>query len=140
MTTAQEYHDKLEKLTDEIGSRSYDIGTGQEAKAALAGVRYRQKELRQVRRDINFDMKQIRAEYKAKAETVGAGGSLLFSVLGSHGSARSHRASARRGVRAERDRVLKPYEQANSVIDELILALERAKLQIQTFIDEEKSK
>ncbi|MFN2289860.1 MAG: hypothetical protein ACK2UC_01595 [Anaerolineae bacterium] len=140
MATAQEYHDKLEKLTNEIGSTSYDIGTVQEAKAALADVRIRQKELRQVKRDINFDLKQIRTEYKAKAETAGSGGSLLFSVLGSRGSARSHRASARRGVRAERDRMLKPYEQAKSVIDELILALDKAKLQIQNFIDEEKAR
>jgi hypothetical protein len=140
MATAQEYHDKLEKLTNEIGSTSYDIGTVQEAKAALADVRIRQKELRQVKRDINFDLKQIRTEYKAKAETAGSGASLLFSVLGSRGSARSHRASARRGVRAERDRMLKPYEQAKSVIDELILALDKAKLQIQNFIDEEKAR
>jgi hypothetical protein len=114
------------------------INTAEEAKATLKMVRGNQKELRHIKKLINLDMKEIRANYAQEIESAGSGGSAVFSIFGNKRTASSYRASAKRGKRADRDGELDPYTILKVLIDDILLKMEHAKIQIQQFIEEEK--
>lgn len=137
MASVDEYRRELKAL----GLEKFTVTASNvaEAKAALADVRQKQKALRQIRARLNLDMKAIRAEYDQKKQNAGAGGSALIGMFGKRRAAGQYRATAKRQVTAERDRRLQPYETLKMSIDDLLLQMDRAKIQIQQYIDEAKA-
>jgi hypothetical protein len=135
-TSAQSYIDKIKELG--LDTFHYSGDTIPEAKAAITEIRRIQRELRQIKREVNEDMKQIREIYREKSSYAGSGGSLVFEVLGKQKMAGQVRADAKRNLRSERDRILKPYANAKLAIDNMIVQLDDAKTKIQGVIDEVK--
>ncbi len=111
-----------------------------DAKDLLKGVRNMQKGLRQIKKEINFEIKTIRLEYKEKSETAGTSSASFVRLLGKKGAARSMRASAKRRVAQERDRRIISYEELKMKIDDMILKMDQLKLQLEQYIQKEKEK
>ncbi len=110
-----------------------------EAKQSIKECRMYQKDLRQTKKLINLDMKEIRARYRDEIAGAGEGRKAVFSLLGSKGLGTSMRAEAKREKRNERDSILEPYNTLKALIDGLVTDIDRAKIQLQTFIDEERA-
>ncbi len=111
-----------------------------DAKNLLKGVRNMQKGVRQIKKEINLEIKTIRQQYKEKSSTAGAGSALAIGLLGQRGLARSVRASAKRGVAQERDRKIAPYEELKMKIDGMLVKMDKFKLQLEQYIQEEKAR
>ena len=131
MASEEEYRQQVSDLG--VDRMKIEASSLAEGKAAIANVRRLQKELRHIKRNINLEMKTIRAGYKpmiAEAGTSGWTGLLGGGKL---------RASAKRRARAMRDSKLAPYDQVKLMIDDLIVQLDGAKLQLQDFMAEAKA-
>ena len=111
--------------------------TEAEAKAVLAKVRLVQKELRLIKRDVNTEMRDLRTIYKDKIAGTTAGLGSRF-LLGK-GRAKSSAAAEKRIIRARRDRELRPYEDVKRTIDNALLQFDKAKAQISTWMEEQKT-
>ncbi|MCA9279886.1 MAG: hypothetical protein H6815_05500 [Phycisphaeraceae bacterium] len=135
MNGAKYYKKKL--IAD--GLLEFEMTAKSVAKAKLLRKKIvnQQKRLRQVKRQINLEMTEIRANYRAKTGAAGSGGSFLLSLLGSRREAGKWRADAKRSLQKERDKKLKPYDQVKLMIDDMLVQLDGAKLQTDQYIDEE---
>jgi hypothetical protein len=137
MASPEEYRRQIKELgLDRMEIRASSLA---EAKAALTKVRGLQKQLRQIKRNINLDMKAIRAEYRQKSSSAGAGSSAVLTVLGKRKLAGQARADAKRRLSTERDRKLAPYANLKLMIDDLLTQMDNAKVQIEGFIEEAKA-
>ena len=98
-----------------------------------------QKQLRQVKREINNDMKAIRANYRNKSNAVRPSGSVSFVGLlfGRKSFAKDDVARQKREIKSSQASMLAPYDEAKFVIDKLITQLDSAKLQIQDYVTSE---
>jgi len=105
-----------------------------EAKATLAEIRQKQKRLRLIKKDINTELRAIRAKYSDKAGSVSPG--VITSLALGKGTAKSLAASKRRSIRADRDRELRPYEEVKRVIDGALVELDAAKNRISAWLDQ----
>lgn len=110
-----------------------------EAKSALSRVRNLQKQLRQIKRNVNLDMKTIRAEYQQKMSTAASTSSGILTLFGQRKMAGTIRADQKRRLGQERDRALQPYQSINLQIDHLLVQLDSVKLQIDEFIEAKKA-
>ena len=138
MTSPQEYRRRIKELgLDRMEIRASSIP---EAKDVLKRIRRLQKELRQIKKNINLDMKAIRAAYTQKMATAASTASGIVSLFGKRKLAGQLRADEKRRLRMERDRVLQPYESLKLTIDDLLVQMDAAKDQIQMFIEETKSR
>jgi hypothetical protein len=135
MASPEDYRQQV----SDLGLDHMQIGASSlaEGKDALANVRRLQKELRQIKRNINLEMKTIRAQYKPKIAEAGTTGWTGLLAMGRGGG--RLRASEKRRVRAERDSRLAPYDQVKLTIDDLLVQMDGAKLQLQDFIEEAKA-
>lgn len=115
------------------------VKNASDAKNLLKEVRNMQKGIRQIKKEINLEIKAIRQQYKEKSSTAGAGSALALGLLGQRGAARSIRASAKRGVAQERDRTIAPYEELKMKIDGMLIKMDRFKLQLEQYIQKEKA-
>lgn len=111
-----------------------------DAQNLLKEIRNMQKGVRQIKKEINLEIKTIRQEYKGKSSTAGSGSALVMGLLGQKGVARSIKASAKRGVAHERDRIIAPYEELKMKIDDMLVKMDRLKLQLEQYIQKEKMK
>lgn len=138
MASAEEY---LEEVTNQMGLADMTIRASSltEAKAGLGNVRGLQKQLRQVKRKINLDMKTIRADYRQRMSQPAAASSSLATIFGKRKLAGQLRADAKRGLRAERDRKLAPYDEVKLMIDDLLVQLEAGKAQLQDYVEQAKA-
>ena len=125
MTSPEEYLSRLQEMgVDDI---TIAINTLDEARSTLTYLNALRKQLLQVKREVNADMKTIRAEYAQKLSTAGTGseafGQLMgtFGVKGAKGRGKSSRAYARQNVRDKQAKALKPYEDIKLFIDDLIV-------------------
>jgi hypothetical protein len=138
VTTPEGYRQRISALgLDEV---RIGVNTVAEAKAALTTVRDMQKELRQIKREINVDMKTLRAHYAEKVSVAGEGSSALVGLFGKRGAASRMRADAKRRVRAERDQELAPYNNVKLYIDDLLTKMDGAKAELTRFMQDEKAK
>jgi hypothetical protein len=96
------------------------------AKRVLSDVREVQKQLRQIKREINVAMKAIRTEYSRRATDVANKGALLELFSGKKAAGRL-RAADKQQLAEERDRLLAPYEQLKLAIDQRVTALDDIK-------------
>lgn len=78
-----------------------------EARRELANIRQIQKEIRQIKREMNQEMKEIRARYGRRKDT-----------------------------QAAKAAALRPYESVIISADNILVQLDRAKLDIQAWVDE----
>lgn len=120
--------------------RKMRVENQSDAKKVLKRVRNFQKRLRQIKREINLDMKTIRAGYREKSANAGEGLSTVVSLLGKRKLAGSIRADAKRRLKREREQVLAPYEKIKLEIDNLLTKLDRLKMQIDEYIQNVKTK
>jgi len=106
--------------------------TKEEAKQQLAEIRLLQKKLRQTKREINADIKEIRADYRAKIARVRPS---LFA-----GSKKTDQrrdvARQKRSLREEQDETIAPYDQLKLSIDNILLTLDKTKLETQTWLEQ----
>lgn len=137
MTTTTEYRHQISELgLDRMEIRASSLA---EAKASLTKVRSLQKQLRQIKRNINLDMKAIRAEYRQMTSTAAGTSSTIVGLFGKRKLAGQMRADKKRRLNAERDRKLAPYDTLKLTIDDLLTQMDDAKAQLQNFIEEAKA-
>jgi len=126
MPQAESYISRVEELAEVEVS----VTTVEEAERVLKDLQHRKKRLRHIKKKVNHDMKRIRSEYKRKRANTGAG-----FAIGRKAVKRS-RARRKRRVTRERDRKLAPYEELKHTIEDTILKMDEAKLQIEDWIRE----
>jgi len=83
MASAEEYRQQVSDLgLDRMEIEASSLAQGQ---AAAANVRRLQKELRQIKRNVNLDMKTVRPGCKQKIAETGTSGLTGLLALGSKG-------------------------------------------------------
>jgi hypothetical protein len=135
MTLPEEYMDEISGL----GLREdmlIEAHTIPEAKSAVRDIRNLERQLRQIKRNVNLDMKAIRAHYRQRMSTAAATSSAFVGLLGKRKLAGQLRADEKRRLRTERDRRLAPYDQVKYVVDHALNELEGAKGQLHQYIEE----
>jgi hypothetical protein len=137
MASAEDYREQIRQM----GVTHMTVGGSSvaEAKSGIATLRRLQKQLRQIKRAINVDMKAIRAEYPQKMSTPAPVASSLATLLGNRKLAGEFRADAKRRLRIERDRKLAPYDELKVKIDDILLQMDVGKGQLQDYIEQVKS-
>lgn len=137
MTSSQEYQQQI--LESSLARIDIEVASIAEAREALRQIRGEQKELQQLKRLINLDMKTIRAEYAERLSTAAAGASTIVALLGKRKLASQLRAEEKRRLRMERDRTLHPYTTQKLAIDGMLVRMDAAKDDLQDFIEEMKA-
>ena len=136
MASPNQYLQQIKELgLEHMEIKASSIG---EAKDTLRRIRNVQKQLRQIKRTINLDMKNIRSDYSQKTSTAASTSSAIVGLLGKRKLAGQMRADEKRRLRMERDRTLQPYESIKLTIDDLLIQMDSAKDQLQAFIEEAK--
>ena len=115
---------------------SFEYDTVPEARLALKNLRFIQKQLRQVIKSVNQDMRLIRAKYKAERESISDSGTLTGLFLGKRFAGRE-RQRKKTGLAQLQKNELIPYENVKNTIDQILLQIEGAKLEMENFIAKE---
>ncbi|MBU7023450.1 MAG: zinc-ribbon domain-containing protein [Theionarchaea archaeon] len=110
-----------------------------DAEKVLRQTRDFQKRLNQIKREINLEMKSIRAEYKERRMKAGESFSGVLSLVGQRKLAGSARADAKRQVTKERNQMLVQYDKIKLHIDSLLTQLNRLKMQLADYIQNAKT-
>lgn len=134
MRTANEYFQRFQDLG--VDGMDLSVSTLDEAKRALQTCRSTQRELRQMKRDINADLKLVRQHHKEITASAGSGMATALRLFGKRKLAGSISADAKRAARSDRDAATLPYERLKRIIDDVINQLDRAKLNIENWIEE----
>jgi alkyl hydroperoxide reductase subunit AhpC len=106
----------------------WEYDTPEDIKIHLAQIRQIQKELRFLKREISLDVKAIRADYRLNVSNVQAG---LLSSLAGRKFAGHDRALKKESLRQKEREVIFPYESLSRQIDQLIIQLDGAKMQME---------
>lgn len=139
MLTVQHYLGKLSKIvgkpvndTAATLTMSFHWTTADDAKATLKNLILGQKELRLLKKDINLTAQQISKSYIARRSAIGAmsGGGLLGSLIGRKAVGAMNVVS-RRGITVKKDKALLPYRQLIRCIDNMNIAIDRTKSEIE---------
>jgi hypothetical protein len=130
------------KINDlELGTlREKKVQCKADAEKVLRQTKDFQRRLNQIKREINLEMKSIRSEYKERRTKAGEGFSGVLTLVGQRKLAGSVRADAKRQMTKERDQVLVQYDKVKLHIDSLLTQLNRLKIQLDNYIQEEKIK
>ncbi len=134
MTSAAEYEEKVWVIVRPLaqGNRiTLQWDTPQEAKLLKARIIQIQKELRLVKKDIAITKRSINSAYTSKKTQVGkgAGAALAAGVLGRKTAGKMNVLN-RDSVRLEQASAIAPYENVISMIDNLLVQLDRAKIEL----------
>ncbi|HUW08227.1 MAG TPA: hypothetical protein VM537_00780 [Anaerolineae bacterium] len=127
MTSADEYRRQISALG--VDSLETQPSSRADAKATLAHVRSARKELRQIKRNINLDMRAIKAEYRQR----------LPKAAADSPAAETLPAAERKRLVAERAQKLGRYGEVKLTVDELLTQMDGAKVQLREFIQEAKA-
>jgi hypothetical protein len=133
MPAAQEYLDRANRVKDSCQMPDQLTGAEQ-AKQLKVAIIAAQKELRQIKRQVALEMKEIRLEYKDKATGAGSTGGTVLSLLGKRGAGKSYQAASKRNINRQRDNALAPYEKIKGIIDQYLLAYDKVKVQIDQYL------
>lgn len=133
MATAQELLDRVKGI---LSSSPFEanVNSPASAKAEKQRITLSQKQLRQVKSEVNLEMKAIRATYTAAKKTAGAGGGTLLKIMGKKGAAKSHQARAKQIKELEKQKELIPYEQVITAIENALLTYDKLKLKLDQYI------
>jgi len=131
MKTSDEYVADLEKVVGaglEGGaiSLTFHWDTAPEGKKLLAQVRQMQRELWHIKRGVNQTIKELRSAFKERSSNVEAGLLSIFAI------------KKRRELRRQQEGELEPFEAIKLAIDSGLLQLDRIKLEVQTWLAENK--
>ena len=137
MRPPEEYLQQLEDMG--LTNATFRADSITEARAVITRVRQMEQELRQIKRDINLDVKQIRHTYADKAANAGQGTAGLFTLFGKRKMAGSIRADAKRSVNRERDAMIAAYERVKLTVDDLLNQTAGVKAEMEAFIAEQKA-
>lgn len=137
MKTASEYQLQLQSLG--LSKMEFRATTISEAKEELKRVQDIQGKLRQIKKEINTDLKEIRAHYRQQSSNAASKSSTVVEIFGKRKLAGQMRADAKRQLRYNRDQIIQPYENIKLTIDDLLTQLNSAKGQINSFIGEIKA-
>jgi hypothetical protein len=141
MPSANEYQNRVAQI---LGSHfsfgklslKFTWETPAEAKAQLNKIHLMQKELRLVKKDISITMKAIRSTFVAKKTEVGKGfgAGVMTGLFGKKAAGRSN-AIEKENLRRRQVAELSPYEAVARTIDDVLVQLDKAKIQIETSLD-----
>jgi hypothetical protein len=132
---ASDYVQEIKALDMAISCES--IAEAKSAKRKIISV---EKKLRLIKRNINQDMKAVRAEYRDRIGSAGQGvGNALLQLTAGKRTAGKFRAEEKRRLRGERDRKLQPYQQVKLMIDDFMTQTADAKRRLDDFIAEAKA-
>lgn len=106
---------------------TFSADTAAELKRLLVRIRQQQKELRQLKAEVVTDIRNLRAQYDAKAAAVQPS---AMSIFGGKGFFKQKAAADKRNIKATRDRATAEMESMKTTIDDLLIQLDRAKLDI----------
>lgn len=104
-----------------------------EARSEKKRLTLMQKQLRQLRKEAIQSQKEIRALTSEAIAMAPNQSTVLFGIFGKRRATKSE-------LRVDREVALKPYDKMKIMIDEIILKLDGAKLQLEEFIAEEHDK
>lgn len=136
MATAQEYLSQLKELATAMpqNRQSLSFSSKDEVKAYLTSLKNLQTRLRFIKREISQEIKLIRNDYKQEAMKASNRGALA-GLLAGRGKGGAYSASLKRTAAAKRDNAIQPYHAVSAEIDNMILSIDQAKLQIQEMLD-----
>lgn len=139
MPQAKDYRKRLQDL-GLLDKKGVELKASSvvEAKSALADIKRLQLELRSIKRELNLDIKSIRAEYQQQMPYAGGAVSAWLTLFGKRKAAGSARAAAKRQVSSQRDSELRDYEAVKQTVDDLLVQLERSKIAFQQYIEQNK--
>ncbi|MCP4542605.1 MAG: hypothetical protein GY832_36245 [Chloroflexi bacterium] len=141
MSSTNDFYERIWKI---IGARpnqkgeisiTYNYDTIPEAKAQLSDIRQKQKNLRLVKKDVNAEIKTIRARYRERIENIKPRG--MTSFLVGKGKAKSIAADEKRALRKQQDRELEPYDEIKRNVDNLLVQMDETKIGLTTWLDEQ---
>lgn len=138
MATVKEYQNRIAAAlgAQKWGAKmavswNYDDAAG--ARLVLKDLRLKQKELRQIKKEINYDTKAIRQSYQEKIAAVGSGAGLSGFLIGKQRAA-SMKADQKRKLSKQRDQAIAPYNDLKLTIDRALHQMDGAKLEIEQYI------
>jgi hypothetical protein len=130
--------DDYARRIEEAGNLRVEFKTEAQAKKALREIRKRERVFRKLKREINADVREIRATYRKQIAAAGEGGEAASSLPDEGRAGGRLTAAAKREKRAERDQVLAPYDSLKRSIDDFLKQTADIKGQLQDFIGEMK--
>lgn len=138
MASAKDYQSQIEQI---LGSRfrsgkielQFIWNSPEEARQHLIEIRHMQKQLRLVKKDLNATMKVVRANFAAKRAQVGTGlgTGIMAGILGKKTVGKMNVIIKRENLRREQINALAPYEGVSRTIDEILVQLDRVKIQLE---------
>lgn len=142
----ERYLDEIAKIMsgDEAGSEggtlalklSFSWETAAEANLLLKRTRQQQKELRLLKKRVDQDIKEIRQKASVDKDNVSSG---FFASLLGKGAARSDVAAKKRKITARQEAEIQPYNEVRLSLDNIITKLDGLKLEIETWLAENKT-
>ncbi len=134
MTSPHEYHDQVENIG--INGQELSAKNIPEARKALTLCYKYKKELVQIKKSINNEIKLIKESYKEPIANAGSKTSVLFSLFVKKNVESSMRNEAKNDLRKERELVIATYLPVKNYIDDFINQIEAGKSQLNDFIIE----
>ena len=134
MPSPKAYYDQLSKLSGIM----LEASTADEAKTVLKDCREHQKRLRQLKKEINLDIKAVREHYRQLTAEASRKQHFITGSIFGRKTAGSMRADDKRALAAERDDSIRPYQELKLTIDAVIHQFDQAKAHCQKLIDEAK--
>lgn len=128
MQPSEYYHERVLALLPSDGA--FTAHSADEAKAVKKEIVLIQKRLRQLKSEINLDIKTVRADYQAQAQKTQSRGTLLGILTGKRRFASRLGAIDRQRAADNRNDTIAPYEAVKGLIDQLLVQLDGGKLQI----------
>jgi hypothetical protein len=134
MNTPQYYLDEVRNLG--LEGFHIQVSSKVQAKQVLADLTQKQRQLRFLKSRITQDEKEIRAQYQDRLTNAGATPSNFASLFGKRKLAGSIRADAKREVSRQRDQQLALYAKIKLSIDDFIVQMDGAKLQLRGYLQQ----
>ena len=144
MTSAKDYEKRVNDILGtnmRNGKLHLHWESVEEAKLRKAEVAQMQKEIRLVKKQLSAHMREINSAYTSERTKVGKGfGAAFLGGLFGKKSVGKVNASQRDSLRLQQLEARRPYESMGRMIDSVLLQLDQAKLQIDSWmVDSAKS-
>jgi len=130
--------DIIKEFKGEDGKYNFNFPTKtiNEAKMSIKRISLIKKNLMVVKRELGQEMTKIRSIYSDASGNVQAGALATFAGKGTAGR---DRAAKKRGLKANRDKFLEPYEKVKNWIEKVILKMDNLKLICENNVNKMKS-
>lgn len=134
MSQADDYKKRVDAIIAPIlrqGHIHVAVSSPAEAKAAKAHLILLQKQIRLIKKEVSTVTSQIRAQYSSAITEVGKGSGAAFQagLFGRKNTGRMN-SSRRDDLRKQEQQALAPYDGVQQYIDQVLLALDQMKVQL----------